>query len=194
MQVTLFNESHNDLTILSQSAINTLQSEVQQSRFAFEEDALGTSYRSALTLPADVTVWGDLRLPVFAAAGEIEPDAASQTFTGNSLLLARQLEPLSVMYDHDGNVMTPDVEFLADRYRFEYFYLARSGAKSFAGSGMTMDLLMSRSAEYADYFQLDSLDDPSTGRVAQKLTNGHTRAWNPARPEQRVLHRGRDRR
>jgi len=180
MHVTLFNESHNDLTILSQSAVNTLQSEVQQARFAFEEDALGNSYRAALVMPADVTVWGDSRLPVFAAAGEVEPDAASETFTGNSLLLARQLPPLTVMYDHDGDGSTPEVEFLADRYRFEYVYLARSSEKSFAGSGMTMDLLMSRSAEYADYFQLDSLDDATTGQIAQQLiAAGMSRAWNP---------------
>ena len=42
LHVTLFNESHNDLTILSQSAVNTLQSEVQQAKVAFEEDTLGT--------------------------------------------------------------------------------------------------------------------------------------------------------
>lgn len=180
MRVTLFNESHNDLAILSQSAVNTLQSEVQQARLAFEEDALGASYRTALTMPSGVTVWPDSRLPIFAAAGEIEPDPTGQRFTGNSLLLARQLEPLSITYDHDGNAGTPEVEFLADRYRFEYFFLSRSNAKSFSGSGMTLDLLMSRSAEYADYFQLDSLDDASTGRIVQKLiAKGMSRAWNP---------------
>jgi hypothetical protein len=180
MQVTMFNESHNELAILSQSAVNTLQSEVQQARFAFEEDALGTAYRAALTMPGDVTVWTDSRLPLFAAAGEIEPDLVSQQFTGNSLLLARQLEPLTVTYDHDGNGFTPEIEFLADRYRFEYFYLARSNEKSFDNSGMTMDLLMSRSAEHADYFQLDSLDDTATGLIAQKLiAAGLSRAWNP---------------
>lgn len=180
MQVTLLNESHNDLNILSQSAVNTLQSEVQQTKLAFEEDTLGSSYRTALTMPAGVTVWADSRLPVFASAGEIEPDTAGQKFTGNSMLLARQLEPLSIMYDHDNNAGTPQVEFLADRYRFEYFYLARSKEKSFGGSGMTMDLLMSRSAEYADYFQLDSLDDAAAGKIVTKLiAAGMTRAWNP---------------
>ena len=180
LRVTLFNESHNDLAILSQSAVNTVQSEVQQTRFAFEEDALGAAYRNALVMPTGVTAWPDSRLPVFDAAGEIQPDTGTQRFTGNSLLLARQLEPLSVTYDHDGVSGTPEVEFLADRYRFEYIYLSRSNVKSFSGSGMTLDLLMSRSAEYADFFQLDSLDDPATGRIAQKLiAAGLTRAWNP---------------
>lgn len=180
LHVTLFNESHNDLTILSQSAVNTLQSEVQQAKVAFEEDTLGISYRSALGMPSGVTVWADSRLPRFAETGEIEPDAANQSFTGNSLLLARQLAPISVMYNHDNNAFTPEVEFLADRYRFEYFYLARSNVKSFSGSGMTVDLLMSRSAEYADYFQLDALEGFATASVVQKLIAvGMTRAWNP---------------
>ena len=181
MQVTMFNESHNELTILSQSAVNTLQSEVQQAKLAFEENTLGVAYRNGLTLPAEVTVWADSRFPLFASSGDVEPDAASESFTGNSLLLARQLAPLTITYeDEDGN----DVEFLADRYRFEYFYLARSDAASFSGSGMTMDLLMSRSGEYADYFQLDSLDDEVRPRVVQKLLDDTelTRAWDPGAP------------
>jgi prepilin-type N-terminal cleavage/methylation domain-containing protein len=184
MRITLFNESHNDLAIITQSAVNTIQSAVQQSRIAFEEDTLGTSYRAALSsVPSDVTVWGDSRLPVFAAAGEIQPDAALEEFTGNSLLLARQLPPLTITYDHDGNNGTPEVEFLADRYRFEYYFLARSAVKPFGGSTMTMDLLVSRSGEYVDFFQLDSLDDPSTARVVQRLmVAGLSRAWNPGAP------------
>lgn len=183
MRVTLFNESHNELTILSQNAVNTLQFEVQQARIAFEEDSLGASYRAAVTLPTDVTPWPDSRLPLFTPTGEIEPDAASQTFTGNSLLIARQLEPLTVTYDDDGNSSTPEVEFLADRYRFVYIYLARSNAQSFGGSGMTMDLLMSRSADYADQFQLDALDDTDTARIVPKLiAAGLSRAWDPGAP------------
>lgn len=180
IRVTMFNESHNDLAILSQSAVNALQAEVMQTKFAFEEDALGSSYRSALVLPAEVTVWPNTLLPRFAATGEIEPDPASQRFTGNSLLLARQLEPLVITYDDDGVPATPEVEFLADRYRFEYVYLARSGVKSFAGSGMTLDLMMSASGEYADYFQLASMNAAATGRIAQKLiAAGLARAWDP---------------
>lgn len=180
MQVTMFNESHNDLAILSQSAVNALQAEVVQTKLAFEEDATGSAYRAALTMPGDVTVWADSLLPVFAAAGQIEPDPVSQRFTGNSLLVARQLEPLTITYDDDGSGLTPEVEFLADRYRFEYVYLARTGVKSFSGSGMSLDLMMSTSGEYADYFQLSSMSAAATSRVVQKLAAaGLSRAWNP---------------
>lgn len=183
IQVTMFNESHNDLAMLTQAAVNTLQGEVMQTKFAFEEDTLGSSYRSALTLPSYVTVWTNTLLPRFDAGGEIEPDPASQRYTGNSLLLARQLEPLTITYDDDGLPNTPEVEFLADRYRFEYVYLSRTGVKSFGGSGMTMDLMMSTSGEYADFFQVSSMTPAATGRIATKLlAAGLTRAWNPGQP------------
>lgn len=182
MRTTMFNESHNDLTILTQRAVNIVQSSVMQAKVAFEENATGAAYRSALQLPGDVTVWTDSLLPVFDASGDIEPDPNSQRYTGNALLVARQLQPLSVMYDHDNNGSTPDVEFLADRYQFEYVYLARKNAKSFSGSGLTLDLMMTTSGEYADYFQLSSMGT-NTGKIVQKLiAAGMQRAWNPSQP------------
>jgi hypothetical protein len=30
------------------------------------------------------------------------------------------------MYDHDNKVGTADIEFLADRYTFQYFYLKKT--------------------------------------------------------------------
>jgi prepilin-type N-terminal cleavage/methylation domain-containing protein len=183
MQVSMFNESHNDLAIMSQSAVNTLQAEVMQTRVAFEENATGAAYRAALAMPAGVTVWADSLLPVFHATGDIAPDAAAQRYTGNSLLLARQLAPLAITYDHDGTSATPEIEFLADRYRFEYVFLARTGTVSFSGSGMSLDLTMTTSGEYADYFQIASMGSAATGRIVLKLmAAGLQRAWNPGQP------------
>ena len=184
MQTSLFAESHNDLAVMSQRAINTLQTEIVQTRIAFEENALGASYRAALALPAGTTVWSDSFLPVFQSnTGTIAPDAAGQRFAGNSLLLARQLPPLSITWDHDGNAGTPEIEYLADRYQFEYVYLSRAGVPSFSGSGMTLDLTMSTSREFADYFQLEALSDFATARIVPKLiAAGLQRAWNPGQP------------
>lgn len=184
MRTSLFTESHNDLAVMSQRAINSLQTEIMQTRVAFEENAAGAAYRAALTMPAGVTVWPDSFLPVFQpSSGTILPDPADKRFTGNSLLLARQLPPLSVMYDHDNNGSTPQVEFLADRYQFEYVHLIRAAAPSFSGSGMTLDLHISTSAEYADYFQLEALSDFATTRIVPRLiAAGMQRAWNPGQP------------
>ncbi|MGZ5431541.1 MAG: PulJ/GspJ family protein [Thermoanaerobaculia bacterium] len=185
MQVTMFNESHNELAILSQSAVNTLQFEVQQAKVAFEEDSLGAAYRSAMILPAGVTVWKDSLLPVFDTSvdAQIGPDPKTQRYTGNSLLIARQLPPASITYK---NVAGSTVEFLADIYQFEYFYLAQSKTKSFSGSGMTMDLLMSQSERYADEFQLTSLADGEAALIVQTMLKDKklnvTHAWTPGAP------------
>lgn len=183
MRTSMFNESHNDLAILSQKAVNDVQSAVLETRVAFEENTTGASYRTAFTLPSTVTVWPGSLLPVFDATGEIEPDLPAQRFTGNSLLLARQLPPLSVTYDHDANSATPEIELLVDCYRFDYFYLARTGVVSFSGSGMSLDFMTSRSNAYADYFQIASLGTTAIRRLTPKLiAAGLTLAWNPGQP------------
>lgn len=183
MQTSMFNESHNDLAIMSQSAVNAIQMEVLQARVAFEENSAGAAYRAAMTPPAGVTVWTDSLLPLFDATGEIEPDPAAQRFTGNSLLLARQLEPLSLTYDHDGNSNTQEIEFLADRYRFAYVFLASTGTVSFSGSGRSLDLMSTTSGEYTDYFQIASMGPVAIRSIATKLlAAGFTQAWNPGQP------------
>lgn len=182
VRATMFNESHNDLSVLSQQAVNALQSEIVQTRVSFEENAAGSAYRSAMTLPAGTAVWADSLLPIADPSGTLDPDPDKTRYTGNSLLLARQLEPLAITYDHDGKAGTAEVEFLADRYRFEYIYLARDKSRSFANSGMTLDLKMSVSGEYADYFQLSNMG-AAIGKLAKKLTDAKlTHAWNPGQP------------
>lgn len=180
---SMFNESHNDLGMMSQAAVNTLQSEIVQTRMIFEENALGTSYRSALTLPADYPIWTTSLLPVVdIASTQMAPDAPRSRFTGNSLLLARQMPPLTITYDHDNDRNTADIEFLADRYRFEYVYLSPNSKRSFSKTGLTLDLVMCVSAEYADYFQINSVTT-NRGAIATKLiAAGLQRAWDPGQP------------
>lgn len=179
----LFTESHNDLNLLSQQASNAIQTELIQTKLVFQDDALGKSYRDALALPSSAGAWSATLMPLFdPATTTLQPDPVSTRYTGNALLLARQLPPLSVMYDDDKNAGTPEVELLADRYRFQYIYLRRDTAHSFAASGMSLDLMMSTSADYADAFQLASIGT-STGAIATKLmTAGLSQAWDPGKP------------
>lgn len=183
-KTSLFVESHNDLAIMSQRAVNAVHTEIVQTRIAYEENAVGAAYRTAMQLPATVTVWPDSFLPVFESnVSTMTPDTPGERFTGNSLLIARQLPPLTVTYDHDDNNGTPEVEYLADRYQFEYIYLSRASQPNFSGSGMTLDLTISTSREFADYFQLEALSDYATGEIVQKLiAAGLQRAWNPGQP------------
>ncbi|HJQ39360.1 MAG TPA: prepilin-type N-terminal cleavage/methylation domain-containing protein [Thermoanaerobaculia bacterium] len=181
VRVTMFNESHNDLAIVSQKGVNSISTELLQTRLVFQENALGQSYRAALQLSPRYPVWTDSLLPVIQAGTGIAPDTTTR-FTGNSLLVARQLEPVSITYDHDNNVNTAEIEFLADVYRFEYVYLTSSPSPAFSNSGRSLDLVMSKSITYADYFQLSAMG-AFTGRIVTKLiARGLTRAWDPGQP------------
>lgn len=182
MRATLFNESHNDLAVLTQRAVNALQTEIVQTKIVFQDDVLGNDYRAAIDLPAQHPVWPDSLLPVIQADVAIAPDTTTR-FTGNALLLARQLAPITIAWDHDANSATPEIEFVADRYTFKYAYLSPTGSPSFAGSGTTLDLIMTSSIEYADYFQLSSLAAAETAQIVAKLIDaGLTRAWDPGQP------------
>lgn len=181
LRMTMFNESHNELAVMSQKAVNSVQSELLQTRMVFQQDALGAAYLAALRLPAQYPVWTDSLLPVVQPATTIVPDTTTR-FTGNALLIARQLEPMAVTYDHDGNINTAEIELLADVYRFEYVYLTQV-TPSFAGTGRALDLMMTTSIDYADFFQLSSMGSTAIARIVPKLTaRGLTRAWNPGQP------------
>lgn len=182
MRASMFGESHNDMTIMTQRVVNRLQSEIMQSRVAYQEDAAGNDYRAALQLPASSVKWSDTLLPVFQTETTLDPDVGNgpDRRAGNSLLIVRQLEPLSIMYDDDGKPGTPDVEFLADRYRFEYEYLVSNNGRNFGGAGFYLDLVESRSDVYADYFQLKALTSAQLTSIVPKLkAAGISRAWDP---------------
>ncbi|HYI11421.1 MAG TPA: prepilin-type N-terminal cleavage/methylation domain-containing protein [Thermoanaerobaculia bacterium] len=182
VRTTMFAESHNDLAVISQKAVNALQAEVIQTKMVFEENTLGSSYRGALNLPSIYPVWTDSLMPVIQPAVGIAPDT-SPRHTGNSALLARQLAPLRITYNHDGNGATPEIEFVADRYVFEYIYLTSTSNPAFARSGRSLDLVMTTSVQYADYFQLVSLGSTAVSRIVPKLTAaGLARAWDPGQP------------
>jgi prepilin-type N-terminal cleavage/methylation domain-containing protein len=182
MSATMFNESHNDLAVMSQKAVNTIQTEVMQAKLVFENDTAGNEYRNALAFSTTPSVWTTSLLPVIdPAATTFTPDGATERYTGNSMLLVRQLPPLSIMYDHDGKAGTADIEFLADRYTFQYFYL-RKTTNSFAGSGQSADLMRAISEQYADYFQLKGVTAKPGTLVSKLIAAGMKQAWDPGKP------------
>ena len=116
------------------------------------------------------------------------PDAVGGTrFTGNILLIARQLPPVLIDYDHDNNVNTPNVSFPADRYRFEMYYLSRNTSRPFSTASYSLDLIQARSVDFADYFQLNPLIGSGGSFSAGQKTSiisglaaaGLQIAWNP---------------
>jgi prepilin-type N-terminal cleavage/methylation domain-containing protein len=181
MRTAMFNESQNDLAVMAQRAVNELQSELVETRVVFEDNALGHGYRDAMQLPSSSGVRAGSLLPVIEPDAALAPDGDERR-TGNTLLVARQLAPLPILYDHDGSSSTPEVEFLADRYRFDYVFLSAEASSEFARRGPALDLMMATSREYADYFQLNAAG-AGLGALAQKLVAaGLARAWNPGQP------------
>ncbi|MGA7615980.1 MAG: prepilin-type N-terminal cleavage/methylation domain-containing protein [Thermoanaerobaculia bacterium] len=179
---SMFTESHNDLAVFGQRTVNRLQVEVAQARMLFQDDATGKEYRDALALPATRPVWSDSLLPVVDPAPELNPDSGSGTDrrVGNCLLVAKQLSPVPLACDDDGDPSTPDIEFEADRYRFDFYYLSPNRSRSFADQPYYLDLIESRSVEYADYFQLESLTPSQIAQlVPQLVSRGIERAWDP---------------
>jgi len=184
LRASMFNESHNDLMIMAQRSVNRMQSEIVQSRLAYEENTDGAAYRTALQIPSKYPAWSNSLLPVIQADPAMGPDTTATRYTGNSMLLVRQLEPLSLYYDHDNNVNTPEIEFLADRYRFEYFFLSPNSTRKFAsGATSVLDLIFCESEVYADYMQLSSLTAAQIQKIVPKVMNAKiTRAWNVGQP------------
>ena len=180
MNVNAFLESHNDLTILGQRSVNHIKDEVSQSRKLYEEDTIGQSYRTVMTLPSLRPQLSGSLLPLIETTGAIEPDGGTRR-VGNSLLVAREELPLSIWVDHDADSNTPDVEFLTDILRLEYFYLATNYDGGFYGNPYYLDLIKARSVAYADYFQLSGLNPTVRQLVATELNSQSiTTAWDPS--------------
>jgi prepilin-type N-terminal cleavage/methylation domain-containing protein len=192
MRTTLALESRNQLTTLTQKPVNSIQNAAYQARVVFIDDTSGQAYLTRITsqLPSTMQPAPNTLLP--RVDDSMGPDAGNGVArrTGNCLLIARQLPPVFVNYDHDQNNGTAQVPFPIDRYRFELFYLTRT-AKAFATAPYSVDLIRARTIDFADRFQLRPLIDNSGGNTpifnaAQQtqianglLANGITRAWDP---------------
>ncbi len=97
-------------------------------------------------------------------------------------MLARQLEALTANVDHDGDGTTANVDFLADRYEFQLYYLTERTERMFMPTDHYLDLIRLRSGVYADYFQLSGLDATFRAAVGKKLYDDGVRfAWDPGK-------------
>jgi prepilin-type N-terminal cleavage/methylation domain-containing protein len=190
VQASLFVEAHNDLPVFGQEVVNLFQRELMQSREFFPASAAGEAYRNALRTSGGVALTTldapDSLLPLADTGTQaVVPDTNAQRYVGNCILTARQLEPVLVPFDHDLNAGTPDVQFPADRYEFQYYYLSRDTRRNFSGVGYYLDLIQARSEIYADFFQLNSLSALQRANLAPKLRAAGvdlTKAWNPSSP------------
>jgi prepilin-type N-terminal cleavage/methylation domain-containing protein len=157
VKTSLFIEAHTDLPVYGQQAVNTIQRELLQTRTVYEGTAgsLGPAYFAALTLPAQYPLLTDSQMPVLNPVGTLIPDTAGTRFTGNCLLIVRQLAPAVVTNLANGCATSGTCKLLVDRYQFELFYLTKvTGGRSFSGTGYWLDAIQAKSAIYADFTQL----------------------------------------
>jgi len=151
VQTSLFVEEHNDLPIYGQSAVNAIQRELLQSRVVFEGSAASTGpgYFSALTFPAAFPLLTGSKMPVLnPASTSLVPDDPATRYTGNCLLVAKQLPPALIPLSVAGTSL------LVDRYQFQVFYLTQRFTHGFAGQNYFIDAIQAKSDIYADYSQL----------------------------------------
>lgn len=161
MKATMFVESRNDLEMFAQRTVNAIQTAIIQSRMMHQENTLGQSYRDLLVASnLGWPIYLDSRLPIpdDGSTGDalLDPDDSSEEFVGNEMLLVRALEPVPIMYDHDGDAGTPEIPFYVDRYRLEFYFLTLNTARNFNGSGSFLDLIQAKGPDFADYFQLST--------------------------------------
>lgn len=193
-RTSLFVEVRNDLPVQAQSAANAIQAEAFQASQIYDNDSagIGAAYLGALQLPASLPLLTNSKLPVGNAQqyAELVPDGSptatppAPQYTGNCLLMVRQLAPIPVFTDA-AHTQT----LLADRYQFEFFYLTQRTKRGFSTSNYYLDLMRGRSLIFADFTQISLLTatqkgivngnlavatDPNTG-VATPIT----RAWSP---------------
>ena len=192
VQTSLFVEEHNDLPIYGQTAVNAIQRELLQSRVVFEGSAgsTGPGYFSALTFPTAFPLLTGSKMPVLnpASTSLVPDDPAATRYTGNVLLVAKQLPPASIT----GLSITGGT-LLVDRYQFQVFYLTQRFTHGFAGQTYFIDAIQAKSDIYADYSQLTQwaalgASAPDKTKVAGQLSTytdpvtgasqPTTKAWN----------------
>ncbi len=184
--VSKFVEARNDLTVLAQRPLNSMQKDILQARVVFGEDSVGTGYRQKVEASLTIPIAPDSLLPVLDPTGSFVPDKDSIRTVGNCLLIARQLPPVPIDLAADG-ANFPALTFFADRYEFVYFYVTRDTSVKFANGNRIDNIAYWRSVRYSDYNQLvngtTTLSATQKVNLSAALRNTNTVnlpiAWSP---------------
>ncbi len=176
MQASLQVESRNQLAALSQRAVNVMLTEVYQARVIYENDSTtpGPSFLGLVTAQTGTTgpssIAADYQLPqIDGSTTLLAPDdsSGSSHYVGNCLLVLRQLPPLLITYNNG----TSNVNFPADIYRLDFFYLTQNTRGKFSTANYFLDLMEFKSVVFADFQQLNNLPQ-ATRTLLYSGTNG----------------------
>lgn len=149
-------EAQSDSATYANATLSQIRWKLTSSRKLLDRSAGGEAYLEMIDLGAAPPVIEGSRLPL------VVPDAplpASPNAVGNSLLLAEILEPFT----------EPETGRRVDRYRFVYYYLSPRAVTQLGPFKEVLDLIRWESVVYADFTQLDSLDEETAAKVATAL-------------------------
>ena len=149
-------EAQTDSSTYANATLSQMRWRLTASRRLLDRSAGGDLYLEMVDLSDAPARMNGSRLPLVVSD---PPLAAPADAVGNSLLFAEVLEPFT----------EPETVRRVDRYRFVYYYLSPRPVTRFGPFSEVTDLIRWESVEYADFTQLDSLDEETAAKMATAL-------------------------
>lgn len=175
LKVNFHVEAQTDVSNMGQQALDDLRGSLAQSKKLLDIDSGFLPLVDLSAAPAPV---GEVRLPRIEPAGSLSPRAGSKDgpfqkdSVGNAILFVEALSPFQ----------DPATKRLIDRYRFVLYYVGKAEGR-IAHVPYALDLVRVESGAYADFTQLDALDEESEHTIVAALEKaGVGYAWDPGAP------------
>ena len=162
----------NQLTQWRQNVIHQTDAELTQSRYIYQNDALGTAYLNKLEADVNFPILATSLLPLIDPTGTFHQDSVV-TRTGNVVLYVKEAAPF--VGDADGTTRRVDIYYMG------CYYLS-PGGQPVGGKSTSLRLIKWQSREFADYNQVMAISQPvaRTAFVVNLYTNRGIRyLWLP---------------
>lgn len=175
-------EAQTETGTMGQQGLDGMRWSLEQSRRLLDVDS---GYLPSIDLAGAPKPAGEIRLPRIEPNASLSPRGTrEQPFVkdavGNALLFVEALPPWR----------EPQTGRLIDRSRFVLYYVARLEGHRFAHMPFCLDLVRWESGVYADFQQVESLDDELARRVIGGLAKeGITFAFDNGSPPEAAFSR-----
>lgn len=178
-------EAQTDASLMGQQGLDDLRWRLEQSRRLLDG---GSGMLPLVDLSAAPPAAGEIRLPKIEPNGALTPKAVDkktafeQGSVGNAVFFVEALQPYR----------EPRTGRLVDLYRFVLYYVAKheGDGQKFAHMPFCLDVVRWESVVYADFQQLDSLDDElETSMVNGLAAKGIGFAWDAGSPAEAAFTR-----
>ena len=175
-------EAQTDTSNMGQQALDDIRGSLGASRKILDAES---GFLPLIDLSGAPEAAGAIRLPVIEPAGSLTPRAGGRDgpferdSIGNALLFVEALGPFQ----------EPATKRLVDRFRFVLYYVAKAEGR-IARVPYVLDLVRVESGVYADFTQLDSMDEDTARSVVLALEKeGVAYAWDSGAPPEGAFSR-----